>query len=191
MTTEQTDVAIVGAGIIGLAHAYVAAKTGRKVSVFERNPAASGASVRNFGMIWPIGQPAGEMYQMALRSREIWLELLKEAELPYLATGSLHAAYREDEAAVGREFVELGKPLGYACEWLNARQTLEKTSALHNQGLIGAVWSPTEMTVDPRQAILQIPAFLNKRYGVNFHFNSPVIEVAIAPASFQRPLLPG
>jgi FAD dependent oxidoreductase TIGR03364 len=117
------------------------------------------------------------MYQMALRSREIWLELLKEAELPYLPTGSLHAAYREDEAAVGQEFVELGKPLGYACEWLHAKQTLEKTSALRPQGLIGAVWSATEMTVDPPQIVSQIRAFLNARYSVNFRFNSPVKEI--------------
>src|SRR6202161_3705100 len=124
VTSERTDIAIVGAGIIGLAHAYVAARAGCKVSVFERNPAANGASIRNFGMVWPIGQPAGVMYQLALRSREIWLQLLKESGLPYLPTGSLHAAYRQDEAAVGQEFVERGKPLGYECEWLDAQHTL-------------------------------------------------------------------
>jgi len=168
---------VIGAGIIGLAHAYVAAKAGRRVCVFERNPAAYGASVRNFGMIWPIGQPAGQMYQLALRSREIWLELLQEAGLPYLPTGSLHLAYRDDEAAVGREFVERGKELGYECEWLDATKTLDKTSAVRTKGLLGALWSPTELTVDPRQVISQLPAFLNKRYGVTFHFNSAVSEV--------------
>ena len=137
MAREQTDVAIVGAGILGLAHAFIAAKAGQRVTVFERNPAANGASVRNFGMIWPIGQPAGEMHQMALRSREIWLELLREANLPYLPTGSLHAAYREDEAAVGREFSELALPLGYECAWLDALQTLERTSAIRREGLLG------------------------------------------------------
>jgi FAD dependent oxidoreductase TIGR03364 len=177
VTLEQSDVAIVGAGIIGLAHAYVAARAGRRVSVFERNPAANGASVRNFGMIWPIGQPAGAMHQTALRSREIWLELLHESGLPYMPTGSLHAAYRDDEAAVGREFAERAKPLGYDCRWLDARQTLEKSSALRSEGLIGALWSPTEMTVDPRQVIAQLPEFLKELYGVRFHFNSAVKEV--------------
>ena len=176
MDTKSADVAIVGAGIIGLAHAYVAAKAGRKVSVFERNPAASGASVRNFGMIWPIGLPPGMLYETALRSREIWRELLNEAQLPYLPTGSLHAAYREDEAAVAREFAERSKPLGYKCEWLDAAATLEKTSAIRAEGLLGALWSPTEMSVDPRQVIARIPQFLSERYGVIFHFNSAVIE---------------
>jgi FAD dependent oxidoreductase TIGR03364 len=117
------------------------------------------------------------MYQLAVRSREIWLELLTEAGLPYLPTGSLHVAYREDEAAVGMEFAERGKALGYECEWLDAGQTLKKTSAIQSEGLIGALWSPIEMTVDPRQVVARIPEFLKERYGVQFHFNSPVREV--------------
>ncbi len=178
MTNDKTDLAIVGAGIIGLAHAYVAAKAGCKVSVFERNPAANGASIRNFGMIWPIGQPPGKMYQLALRSREIWLDLLHESGLPYLAEGSLHAAYREDEADVGREFAERGKPLGYDCEWLNRHQALARTASIREHGLIGALWSPSELTVDPRLVIRQIPAYLNERYGVQFHFNSAIKDVS-------------
>jgi D-hydroxyproline dehydrogenase subunit beta len=174
---EQTDVAIVGAGIVGLAHAYLAARAGRRVSVFDRNPMANGASVRNFGMIWPIGLPAGGTHQMGLRSRQIWLELLKEAGLPHLAAGSLHVAYREDESAVGKEFAERGKLLGYDCEWLDARRTLQKTSAIRPEGLLGSLWSPAEVTVDPRVVIAGIPAFLSARYGVKFHFNSAVKEV--------------
>lgn len=175
--SSSVDVAIVGAGIIGLAHAYMAARAGYSVAVFERNPAALGASIRNFGMVWPIGQPAGRLHQMALRSRDLWLDVLRQANLPFFDTGSVHAAYREDEAAVGQEFAQRAPSLGYECAWLSPRETLSRTCAIRSEGLLGSLWSPTELTVDPREIIRALPEFLAKQYGVQFHFNTAVQHV--------------
>lgn len=177
MSKPGADVAIVGAGILGLAHAWLAAKAGKSVVVFERNPRATGASVRNFGMIWPIGQPAGAMLALALRSRELWLQILGEAKLPYRETGSLHVAYRADEAAVVQEFAERGAALGYACKWLKPCEVLDLSHAVEPQGLAGGMWSSTELTVDPRQIIQVLPAFLAERYNVQFHFGCAVTSV--------------
>lgn len=102
--TARFDDAVVGAGIVGLAHAYHLARRGRRVAVFERSPRACGASIRNFGMLWPIGQPPGPLARLALRSREIWLEVLTAAGLWHDKVGSLHLAYNADEAAVLEEF---------------------------------------------------------------------------------------
>jgi FAD dependent oxidoreductase TIGR03364 len=170
------DVAIVGAGIMGLAHAYVAARRGCRVAVFERGQRASGASVRNFGMLWPIGQPPG-MLETALRSRQIWLQVLDEAKLPYRPDGSLHLIYREDEAAVAEEFVALAPGHGYECQWLDRRGVLAKTGAAREEGLRGGIFSRLEMTVDPPRTLAALPGLLAERYGVEFHFGRAITRV--------------
>lgn len=170
------DVAIVGAGIVGLAHAYTAAKRGRSVVVYERDRRAQGASIRNFGLIWPIGQPSGERLRIALRSREIWREVLDAAGLPYFATGSLHLAHRDDEAAVALEFAR--RATDYDCAWLDAREVLARSPAANPRGLLGALWSAAEMTVHPPSVLRELPAFLEERFGVTFRFGEAVTDAS-------------
>jgi FAD dependent oxidoreductase TIGR03364 len=177
MSPRKAEVAIVGAGILGLAHAYIAAKAGKSVVVLEKSPRAVGASVRNFGMVWPIGQPAGPMLALALRSRELWLEILSQANLPRREAGSLHLTYRADEAAVAQEFSEVGPKLGYPCSWLKPREVLERSQAVQPEGLAGALWSSTEFTVDPRQILQLLPVFLAEQYKVQFVFGTAVTAI--------------
>jgi FAD dependent oxidoreductase TIGR03364 len=182
---QRADVAVVGGGILGLAHACVLAGRGKRVVLFERRQRASGASVRNFGMIWPVGQPAGEMHRMALRSRNLWLEILGRARLPYLPTGSLHVAHHDDEAEVLREFAEIGPDAGYECEWLDREEILRRSESVQPDGLRGGLWSPGELTVDPRRIVAELPEYL-REMGVELRFGSavrsidlPVVETAL------------
>jgi FAD dependent oxidoreductase TIGR03364 len=168
------DDAIVGAGIIGLAHAYHLARRGRRVVVFERGERAIGASIRNFGMLWPIGQQAGEPRQLALRSVAIWRDVLAESGIRHEPTGSLHLAYREDELQVLREFVESAPERGYEVTLLDAGQIASRTPAVQTKGLLGGMWSDTEVCVDPRRVIAELPAYLARVYGVQFAFGTAV-----------------
>jgi FAD dependent oxidoreductase TIGR03364 len=164
--------------MLGLAHAYILAREGKRVVLFERANRASGASVRNFGMIWPIGQPAGEMHQMALRSREMWVEALTSARLSYRPTGSLHVAHHRDEADVLQEFSEIGPGCGYRCEWLNREDTLARSQAVQPEGLLGSVWSDAELTVDPRQIVAEFPSYLEEM-SVQLRFGSLVRRIEL------------
>jgi FAD dependent oxidoreductase TIGR03364 len=184
---KRADIAVVGGGILGLAHAYVLARNKKRVVLFERRSAARGASVRNFGMIWPIGQPAGEMHRMALRSLEIWLEALNAARLGFRPTGSLHLAHHPDEAEVLREFAEIGPPAGYACSWLDPEEARRRSPALQPENLRGALWSGVEMTVDPREVAANFSAYL-REIGVECRYGSMVnrIELPIVETSLER-----
>jgi FAD dependent oxidoreductase TIGR03364 len=44
-------------------------------------------------------------------------------------------------------------------------------------GLLGGLWSSTELTVDPRQIMQSLPAFLTERYGVQFVFGALVTGI--------------
>jgi FAD dependent oxidoreductase TIGR03364 len=175
---QRTRVAVIGGGILGLAHACVAARRGHSVALFERGLAATGASIRNFGMIWPIGQPAGEIHELALRSREIWLDVLNLARLPYRDTGSLHVAYQEDEAEVLREFAEMAPRAGYDCHWLSVSDVLKRSAAIEPKDLRGGLWSATELTVDPRVVISRLPEYL-REIGVSVHFGHAVNRIEL------------
>jgi len=174
---QHVDVAIVGAGIIGLTCAYEAAERGLSVAVLERSPQASGASVRNFGMIWPIGQPPGPLLERALRSREQWLRIAGEAGFWHEPVGSLHVAYRDDELAVLEEFVEKASGHPYALELLSPAEIERRAPGVNPEGLLAGVYSDTEICVDPREAVASITHWLREAKGVQFHFSSPVRDI--------------
>jgi len=176
----SVDVAIVGAGILGLAHAWSAAKRGHRVTVFERDRQASGASVRNFGMIWPIGQPAGRWHTLALASRQRWLELSAGGAIWLNACGSIHLAHRRDEWDVLEEFHAQSTQLGYECALLTATETLARSPAVNPEGLIGGLFSPTELAVNPRRVTRDLPRWLAQQHGVRFSFETAVQQVQSA-----------
>ena len=174
---ERFEVAVVGGGIVGLAHAWAAARRGRSVVLFERHPQAIGASIRNFGMIWNIGQPLGEVHDIAMRSRELWLELARDAGLWLNPCGSLHLAYRDDELRVLAEFHELARGRGVEVRMLTKAEVLERTSAANQSGLLGGLSSDLEMCVNPREAIRRIPQWLQERFGVELNFSTSITRV--------------
>ena len=169
---------IVGAGIMGLAHAWTAAERGWRVRVFDRTAGPQAASIRNFGMIWPIGQPAGEPYQLALASRERWLALARLAGIRVEPCGSLHLAYRDDELAVLEEFADRAGPHGYDVRLLTAAATRERSPAPRAAGLLAGLQTNTELAVDPVSAVPALAAWLADACGVEFQWETTVLRAA-------------
>ncbi len=170
---QHKSAIIIGAGIVGLALARSLAIRGYKVTVFERNVKCVGASIRNFGMIWPVGQQNGLLYERALRSKSIWKEVCTEAGLWYEEKGSLHLAYNDLEVAVISEFAESNKNIRLL-QILNAEQTSKLSEAVNTYNLKAALYSKDEMVVEARTAIEKLPAYLNEKYDVEFHFNTAI-----------------
>lgn len=171
-------VGIVGAGIVGLAHAWSAAERGHDVTVFERTPIATGASVRNFGMVWPIGQPESSI-ALAMLSCQRWHKLATESGIWMNPCGSLHLAHRQDEWEVLQEFFERQKSSvqGSHLSLLNREAALRTSPAINPDGFLGALHSDLELCVNPAEAIRAIPPWLKQRHSVQFNFEATVVEV--------------
>ena len=73
-------------------------------------------------MLWPIGQPFGELRDLAKKSLGIWLEVLAASGLWHDRAGSLHLAYRDDEAQVLQEFAQQSLENGERVDLLDPAQ---------------------------------------------------------------------
>lgn len=175
MSSKQAIV--IGAGIVGLATARALALKGFSVKVIERSSKAVGASVRNFGMVWPVGQPEGELYERALRSRSIWKEFSDEGIFWSDAVGSMHVAYNETEWKVLNELYEVYKK-DRPVQLLHPDEVLKKSEAVVPLNLKGALYSADELIVDPREAIAALPAALEEKFHIEFHWDKCVSYIS-------------
>ena len=178
-TDRSADVAIVGAGIVGLAHAYMALRKGLSAVLFEREQFAIGASVRNFGLLWPIGQQSGEGFERAMKSRDHWQTIAQEAGIWLNENGSLHCAYHKDEWEVLQEFTAMYGDAGYDVELQLAPAISKNYSAVKSAGLKGALLSRTECTINSREAVRKIPLWLEEKYGLILRFGHVVTGIAL------------
>lgn len=183
---RSADIAVVGAGIAGLAHAYMALRKGYKVVLFERDPVAVGASIRNFGLLWPIGQEPHHGLDRALRSRQHWIDVAAQAGIWINRNGSLHVAYHEDELEVLHEFVSHYKDAPYDCKIVSPSEVKTLSPVINPHGLKGGLHSTTEGTVYAREAIRRIPLWLEEKFGLITRFGQVVTEVAVPHIKTSR-----
>ncbi|MCV2352042.1 TIGR03364 family FAD-dependent oxidoreductase [Paucibacter sp. Y2R2-4] len=170
------DLIVVGAGIVGLAHAYAAAQRGLKVLVLERDAACVGASIRNFGFVTVTGQKGGASWGRARRSREVWAEVAPQAGIEVVHSGLYLAAEREEAHTVLEAF--MATEMAQGCELLSPSDAQQRAGGvLHADALQSVLYSPHELRVESRTAIPRLSSWLAAAHGVEFRFGESVLSV--------------
>jgi hypothetical protein len=168
---------VVGAGILGMATARALALNGYKVTILEKSQQSLGASIRNFGMLWPIGQPDGHLYERAIRSREIWKAYLKNANIPFDPCGSIHLAYDKEEQDVIEElynhFLQYQRPVTL----LSPSSIQSKFKGINATHLKSGLFSSDETIIDPREGIKNLPIYLKNYYNIDILWGTAVTNV--------------
>ncbi|MCK0196001.1 TIGR03364 family FAD-dependent oxidoreductase [Ancylobacter sp. 6x-1] len=157
VTSDSYDLAVVGAGVVGLGHALAAVRRGLKVVVIDRDARANGASIRNFGFVTVTGQQRGECWRRAMRSRDIWAEIAPKAGIEVVHRGLLVAVRRPEAVPVLDAF--MATEMGEGCALLTPDEARTRLPAL-NGDLSGALWSPHDLRVESRDAIPKLAAWL-------------------------------
>jgi len=173
------DLAVVGAGIVGLAHALAAARIGKRVVVLDRDAQANGASVRNFGFVTVTGQAAGACWARAMRSRAIWAEVAPQAGIAIEHHGLAVAASSPEAVAVLEAF--LATEMGRDCALLSPAQAAARVPPLRADAVRAVLWSPHELRVESRLAIPLLAGWLAAVHGVTF-VRSAVVRCVAPPA---------
>ncbi|MGJ6965653.1 TIGR03364 family FAD-dependent oxidoreductase [Streptosporangium sp. G11] len=172
LPVSPVDLLVVGAGVVGLAHAVEAVLRGLSVVVVERDAFAVGASVRNFGHICTTAQD-GLALTYALAARERWLWLAEEAGFTALECGTVVVARRPDEMAVLAEFAAAR---GAEQAVLLDRSGVAAHLPAHDPGVVGGAHLPLDLRVDPRAAIPALAAWLAAQ-GVPILWRTNVLSV--------------
>ncbi|KPF70216.1 FAD-dependent oxidoreductase [beta proteobacterium AAP99] len=175
MSAEHFDVIVVGAGIVGLAHALEAVRRGLKVCVLDRDASCTGASVRNFGFVTVTGQQAGQTWQRAMHSRNVWHEIAPQVGIQVIHRGLWLVARRQEAAAVLQAFLKT--EMGEACSLLHVQDAAERAPSLALEHAQAVLYSPHELRIESRDAIGQLTRWLADQHGVAFRFGCTALHV--------------
>lgn len=142
----QTEVAVIGGGIIGLSVAWQLARAGVETVVFERSEAGKSASWAAAGMLAPqaeVGFEEINFLKLGQESLALYPRFLAELKEDSAMTveldtrGTLMIALdRDDREALKREF-DFRRKIGLAVEWLSGSEARERSPCfqqkLHRQ----------------------------------------------------------
>ncbi|MEY9907486.1 glycine/D-amino acid oxidase-like deaminating enzyme [Catenulispora sp. MAP12-49] len=176
-----SDVVVIGAGMIGAACAYYAAREGLTVTVLDAGPVAGGTSGAGEGNLLVSDKEPGPEMDLAMRSQELWRALAEQddgalgARFEYEAKGGLVVAFTATDFQALQGFAATQSPSGVVAEEVPADRLTEFEPFIA-PGLAGGFWYPQDAQVMPSLAT----AALLKASGARLRLGSPVIGLVAA-----------
>jgi FAD dependent oxidoreductase TIGR03364 len=144
-------VIVVGGGVLGSMHALYAHDLGHEVIHLERETAARGASVRNFGLVWVGGRATGRELALAQNARELWAQVAEQIPaVGFRSEGSLTVAQTDEELLVMKDAAALPDGLARGYDLLDQAAARKLNPGLQGE-FLGALHCSRDAIVEPRQ----------------------------------------
>ena len=148
---KQSDVVIIGGGIVGCSTAYFLAKRGVSVSVFEKGRVACEQSGRNWGWVRQQGRAAQEL-PMMMRANAIWRQWQNDGiDTGFAQGGCLYLANTQEELDAHAEWLKIAVAHDLETQLISG----EKLSTLFDGAntWAGALYTPGDGRAEPGRAV--------------------------------------
>ena len=180
----ETDIAVIGGGIAGIASAYHLALAGKRVTVLEKGAVGAQASGVNFGGLRTNGRAMAEL-PLSLRAREIWRKLKElighDCETEF--TGHVEICDREDHLAAVEKWAPEANALGVGAEMLSGAAVAKRFPWIGRR-MLGGIYVAADGAANPR---LVTPVFARavRQLGVTIREQEPVTTIGYHNGRFE------
>jgi glycine/D-amino acid oxidase-like deaminating enzyme len=149
---ETAECVVIGSGALGASVAFHLAKAGRQVALLDQHALGSQTSPRAAGL---TSQARGTDLMTQLAKRAVRKIERFEAEtgepLAFHQPGALKIARHPDHVEQLKTEVERGRRMGTGIEMISAQEAQTKNPFLQTNGILGAIYSPTDLYLEPSQ----------------------------------------
>jgi len=161
-TLDGQRVVVVGAGVLGTMHALFALARGARVVHLERDLVPSGATVRNFGLIWVSGRAVGRELALAQRARDLWENIALDVPgIGFRANGSITLVNNLHELQVVEKALLRDDAQARGFELLDRDAVLRRNPAL--QGVfVSGLYCGRDAAVESRSALGALRTFMEQ-----------------------------
>jgi FAD dependent oxidoreductase TIGR03364 len=151
MTPER--VVVVGGGVLGTLHAWIAVDRGSEVVHLEADAEPRAATVRNFGMVWVSGRAPGAELEAARQARRAWDEIARMVpDIGFRPDGSLTVVVDDAHRAVLEEVCARDDADERGVELLDPAAARKRNPCLGGE-LAAALWCVHDAVVEPRRVL--------------------------------------
>ncbi|RMN23430.1 hypothetical protein ALQ62_200114 [Pseudomonas coronafaciens pv. zizaniae] len=179
----ETDVIIIGGGIVGASAALALARKGQRVALLERDFCGSHSSGVNYGGVRRQGRPLSQL-PLSQRAHQIWGSLgdLIGTDGEYQRSGHLKLARSEQDMNALRAYAEASQGFGLDLQLLD-REQLRARYPWAGDVAVGASLCAEDGHANPR---LVSPAFARAacQAGAQVFEQATVVDVSHASSAF-------
>src|SRR6056297_2314573 len=147
---RETDVVVIGGGVIGVCTALFLARKGRRVVLLEKGRIAAEQSSRNWGWIRQQGRDPQELPIM-VEANHLWTELAAQTnvDIGLVRSGVTYLAESETELQSFANWLPHATAQGVDTELLDRSALKARFPDLAKSGIHGALTTPSDMRAEP------------------------------------------